>query len=133
MLPAFIVRGDDRRAVEHGKPASWATLDAVVDHVAHLIDVMGEDHVGIGTDWGKPYYSALTWDAGMVNEPTAGFDWVGWRPHDNFDPNAQVVDLETWDKWPNLTAALLQRGLTERQVVKIVGGNFLRVLREVCG
>jgi membrane dipeptidase len=133
ILPAFIVRSDDHRAVARGKPAGWATLDAVVDHVVHLLDVVGEDHVGIGTDWGKPYYSALTWNAAMVNEPTAGFDWVGWRPEDNFDPNRQVVDMETWDKWPNLTAALLRRGIPERQVVKIVGGNFLRVLREVCG
>jgi microsomal dipeptidase-like Zn-dependent dipeptidase len=41
--------------------------------------------------------------------------------------------METWDKWPNLTSALLRRGITESTVVKIVGGNFLRVMREVCG
>ncbi len=46
----------------------------------------------------------------MVTEPASGFDWVGWRPGDRFDPNAKVLDLETWDKWPNLTAALLRRG-----------------------
>jgi len=133
LLPAFIAREGDDRAQKLGKPAGWVTLDAVVDHVVHLIGVCGEDHVGIGTDWGKPYYSALTWNPSMVNEPTAGFDWVGWRPHDRFDPNAQVVDVETWDKWPNITAALLRRGLSEAAVAKIVGGNFLRVFREVCG
>ena len=41
--------------------------------------------------------------------------------------------METWDRWPNLTAALLQRGLAEETVLKIIGGNFLRVMREVCG
>ena len=41
--------------------------------------------------------------------------------------------METWDKWPNLTAALLRRGIAASTVVKIVGGNFLRVLRDVCG
>jgi membrane dipeptidase len=133
LLPAFILKPGDDRAQRLGKPAGWVTLDAVVDHVVHLLNVIGEDHVGIGTDWGKPYYSALTWNAAMVNEPTAGFDWVGWRPQDRFDPNSQVVDLETWDKWPNLTAALLRRGVPESTVVKIVGGNFLRVFREVCG
>lgn len=133
ILPAFIVRADDRRAEQRGKPAGWATLDAVVDHVVHMIDTIGADHVGIGTDWGKPYYSALTWNASMVNESTAGFDWVGWRPQDRFDPNHQVVDMETWDRWPNLTAALLQRGLPEATVLKVIGGNFLRVVRDVCG
>ena len=28
-----------------------------------MIDTIGADHVGIGTDWGKPYYNALTWNA----------------------------------------------------------------------
>ncbi|MCC7414223.1 MAG: membrane dipeptidase, partial [Gammaproteobacteria bacterium] len=123
----------DGRAPRAGRPAGWATLDTVVDHVEHMLNVAGADHVGIGTDWGKPYYTALTWAPAMTNEPTSGFDWVGWRPQDHFDPNMQVVDLETWDRWPNLTAALLRRGIPEATVVKIVGGNFLRVFREVCG
>lgn len=134
MLPAFLLpAGGDGRAAKHGKPAGWATLDTVVDHVLHIMNVVGAEHVGIGTDWGKPYYSSLKWAAAMVNEPTSGFDWVGWRPEDRFDPNMQVLDMETWDKWPNLTAAMLRRGIPEETVVKIVGGNFLRVFREVCG
>jgi membrane dipeptidase len=133
-LPAFLLpAGGDGRAEKLGKPAGWATLDTVVDHIAHLIDVAGADHVGIGTDWGKPYYSALDWSAAMVTEPAGGFNWVGWRPQDRFDPNMQVAGLETWDKWPNLTAAMLRRGIAEETVVKVVGGNFLRVFREVCG
>jgi len=34
---------------------------------------------------------------------------------------------------PNLTAALLQRGYSEADIQKIMGGNFLRVIREVVG
>jgi membrane dipeptidase len=133
-LPAFIVpESGDPRATAAGKPRGWATLDTIVDHVLHVIDVAGEDHVGIGTDWGKPYYNALTWTAAMTSEPTAGFDWVGWRPQDRFDPNMQVLGLETWDKWPNLTAAMLRRGMPEATVVKVIGSNFLRVFRDVCG
>jgi membrane dipeptidase len=134
MLPAFIVtsRGDARAAAA-GKPAGWATLDMVVDHIEHIIDVAGPDHVGVGTDWGKPYYNALTWTPAMTNEPASGFDWVGWRPEDRFDPNMQVLGMETWDKWPQLTAAMLRRGMPEETVVKVIGANFLRVFREVCG
>ncbi len=134
ILPAFILpQGGDGRAEKAGKPAGWATLETVADHVEHVLKVAGADHVGIGTDWGKPYYNELTWTPAMVNEPTAGFDWVGWRPHDRFDPNMQVLDMETWDKWHNLTAALLRRGIPEQTVLKVIGGNFLRVFREVCG
>lgn len=134
ILPAFLLPpGGDDRAEKAGKPTGWATLDLLVDHVQHMINTMGEDHVGIGTDWGKPYYTALTWTPEMVNESTSGFDWVGWRPDDKFNPNNQMMDVETWDKWPNITAALLRRGIPEATVVKLVGGNFLRVFREVCG
>ena len=69
----------------------------------------------------------------MVREEATAFDWIGWRPEDRFDPNAQVRGLETWDLWPNLTAVLLRRGIPEDTVAKIVGKNFLRVFEEVCG
>ncbi|MCA3104357.1 MAG: membrane dipeptidase [Rhodocyclaceae bacterium] len=134
ILPTFLMpAGGDGRALKRGKPAGWGTLDTVIEHVQHIIDVVGEDHVGIGTDWGKPYYTAIEWAPAMTNEAASGFDWIGWRPQDNFDPNVQMVDMETWDKWHNLTAAMLERGMPESTVVKVVGGNFLRVFGEVCG
>lgn len=127
--------GDSHVADHPGLPAGWATLDTVVDHVVHMIDLVGVDAVGIGTDYGKPYYhaSVIEWTMDMVREEYHGFDWVGWRPSDQFLPNQQMLDLETWDKWPNLTAAMLRRGIPERTVVKVVGGNFLRFFREICG
>lgn len=123
----------DGRALKRGKPAGWGTLDTVIDHVQHIIDLVGEDHVGIGTEWGKPYYTAIEWAPAMTNEAASGFDWIGWRPQDNFAPNVQAVDMETWDKWHNLTAAMLERGIPESTVAKVVGGNFLRVFSAVCG
>jgi membrane dipeptidase len=41
--------------------------------------------------------------------------------------------LEDVSKMPALTAALLRRGYTEADIRKIMGGNFLRVMREVVG
>ena len=134
IVPFFLLPpGSDGRSRKPDLPAGWATLDTVMDHVVHIMDLVGSDCVGIGTDWGKPYYTALRWSAGMVREETSSFDWVGWRSQDRFDPNLQTWELESWDLWPNLTAALLQRGIPETTVVKIVGGNFLRIFREVCG
>ncbi len=134
ILPSFLLPGDrDPHAAPGELPAGWATLDTVVDHVEHIRNLVGSDAVGIGTDWGKPYYNVLTWSPGMVREQASAFDWVGWRPEDRMDPNRQTKDLETWDRWPNLTAAMLRRGIPEDVVVKIVGRNFLRLFREVCG
>jgi membrane dipeptidase len=41
--------------------------------------------------------------------------------------------LEDVSKMPALTAALLRRGYTEADIRQIMGGNFLRVMRDVVG
>ncbi len=54
-----------------------------------------------------------------------GSDWDGI--------NSVPTGLEDVSKMPALTAALLRRGYSEADVRKILGGNLLRVLREVTG
>ena len=112
-----------------------ASIDDVVDHLWHMVNVCGEGAVGIGTDWGKPYYQAMRWEYGGVAEALApgGFDWVGWLPEHHFDPNEQCRGFETWDLWPRLTARMLERGFLEHTVVGILGGNFLRYWKEAAG
>ncbi len=62
----------------------------------------------------------------------AGIDHVGIGS--DFDGISLVPrDLEDVSKMPNLTAALLKRGYSENDIKKIMGGNFLRVIREVVG
>jgi membrane dipeptidase len=62
----------------------------------------------------------------------AGIDHVGIGG--DFDGITLVPhDLEDVSKMPNLTAALLKRGYSERAIKKIMGENFLRVIREVVG
>ena len=34
---------------------------------------------------------------------------------------------------PNITKELVERGYTDEDIHKILGGNFMRVFREVCG
>lgn len=75
------------------------TLSEVADHVQHVIEVAGTDHVGYGADFGS-----------LTNHPKG---------------------LEDPSRYPHLTAELLRRGYTDEQVTKIVGGNLLRVMRQV--
>ena len=39
--------------------------------------------------------------------------------------------MEDVSKFPDLVAELLRKGVSEKDVVKVVGGNLLRVWREV--
>ncbi len=82
------------------------SLERLVDHVVHLLQVAGEDHVGVGSDFD-------------------GFGFGG--------PAEQFQDIPDVSHLPRLTAALLRRGLSERVVEKVLGENFLRVLAEVVG
>lgn len=89
-------------------PAS-ATLEDLLDHVDHAVAIMGTDHVGLGADF-DVYQSHL------------GLPAERW-----------LTDLEEVDKWPNVTAGLLQRGYPEGDVRKIMGENLMRVFSQAVG
>jgi len=57
--------------------------------------------------------------------PALGSDWDGFV--------TPPEGLEDASRLPNLTAALLERGLSEGQICKILGGNVLRVLEDAVG
>jgi membrane dipeptidase len=54
-----------------------------------------------------------------------GSDWDGIEK--------TPVGLEDVSKLPNLTVALLRHGYSAADVIKILGGNYLRVFKKVCG
>jgi len=49
------------------------------------------------------------------------FDGIGCAPE----------DLDSVDKWPNLTRALLEQGYTDAEIRKIYGENTLRLMEAV--
>jgi len=74
---------------------------AIVDHMQHIIDTVGDDHVSLGSDWD-----------GAIITPR---------------------DMPTCLELPKLVQVMLDRGYSEERVRKILGGNFLRVLRHLRG
>ncbi len=78
------------------------TLDMLIDHIDHMVKVMGVEHVGLGSDFD-----------GFGDPPPAG--------------------LEDASCTPNLTLRLLERGYSPDEVSGILGGNWLRVIRQVMG
>ena len=132
LVPFFIVPPEgDPRAESLGLAAGNATLDMMVDHIEYALDLVGADAVGIGTDWSKPFQDALRVgsDGGGLSarSQTPGFDWVGWRPEDRYSRDVYTAGFESWDFWPNITAAMLRRGIAEDTIAKILGENFVRV------
>lgn len=88
--PGFVVKGGDNVTIEH-----------LVDHIDHIVKLVGPDYVGLGSD----------------------FDGIGPPPK----------DIETVDKMPNITRLLVHRGYSDEDILKILGGNHMRVFKEVIG
>jgi membrane dipeptidase len=103
------------------------TLEAVMNHLEHAIEVCGIDHVGIGTDWGTVFPGEL---ADKLNDE---MDVIGFRPEHRVDWRAQMPDYRTWEDWPNITRRLVQRGFSDQDIGKILGLNFLSVFERVVG
>jgi membrane dipeptidase len=59
----------------------------------------------------------------------AGADHVGLGS--DFDGATMPLGMEDASKLPKITQALLEKGYSEQDVEKILGGNILRVLEEV--
>ena len=41
-----------------------------------------------------------------------------------------MADIVAWTNWPLFTVGLVQRGYSDDEIRKIIGGNVLRVMRE---
>lgn len=63
----------------------------------------------------------------------AGIDHVGLGSDFDGFGGAPPTGLEDVSCVPNLTAGLQERGYSDEEVLKILGGNWLRVLRQVIG
>lgn len=71
-------------------------LSMLLDHLDHIVKLIGVDHVGLGSD----------------------FDGINSAPQ----------QLDDVTNMPLITKELLQRGYSKKDIRKILGGNFLRLL-----
>jgi microsomal dipeptidase-like Zn-dependent dipeptidase len=82
-------------------------------------------------------------DLARRKRPHLGQDPLGHRPQEYLEtgewspaaypppPYLYPKDIETPDKAANLTDGLLRAGFTTEEAQKIIGGNWMRVFREV--
>ncbi len=82
-------------------PLPKATVKDVADHIDHVVKLVGVDYVGLGSDFNG---------VGKGNLP---------------------VGLENVSRLPNLVYELLVRGYKDENIKKILGGNLLRVWKQV--
>jgi membrane dipeptidase len=107
-------------------------LDDFVAHIDAIAERVGIDHVGLGVDYYAGQSGVATDEAalriynGMIRSGTWG---AAYPP----PPHHYPAGIETPKTLLNLTRRLLERGYGESDVGKILGRNWLRVMRQVWG
>ncbi|MFJ4770804.1 dipeptidase [Streptomyces uncialis] len=102
----------------HGSDYS---IDRLVDHIEHMAAVAGVEHVGLGPDFIKEVLADTT-------PPCCERAFVEGVPADVYLPG-----LTGPAGLPLVTEALQRRGWPEDDIVAVLGGNALRLLREELG
>ena len=96
------------------------TLERLLDHVDYLAGLVGVDHIAVGPDYVDFALDLMTADMSSDDAP------VDYGPSFEFPEGLQRVET-----LPVFTAGLLEAGYSDEQTAKILGGNVLRVLRDV--
>ena len=102
-------------------------IAAMLNHIEYVVKHFGADHAAIATD--------LVYSSRHANEewrkiPRAHRTRPGWEqlwPRGSF-PTGRSASL-SWSNWPLFTVGLVQRGVSDEDIRKIIGGNALRVAR----
>ena len=90
---------DFRKAYLAKNPYPFASLEQVLNHIDHVVKLIGIDYVGIGSD----------------------YDGVG---------DSLPIGLKDAASYPNLVQGMLDRGYSDEDIIKLLGGNTMRVWRE---
>jgi membrane dipeptidase len=95
-----------------------STLDRYVDHVEHVIGLIGIDGVGIGFDFCEYLFQQLP--EKVRTELAAKLT----KPH-------FIPDLTNHSHARNLTRKLIERGFSDEEIGKILRGNWMRIFEQI--
>jgi len=91
----------------------------VADNIDHLVEVMGIDHVAVGTDSMFGDHVALHRVIHkLLGHPDAPM------------PGKRVRYLEDISQFPNVTRVLVERGYSDDEIGKLLGGNIFALLQK---
>jgi membrane dipeptidase len=95
-----------------------ATLDRYVDHVEHIVDLIGIDGVGIGFD-----FCEFLWEQ-MSEVEKEELEAKLTTPH-------FLADLGNHSHARNVTRRLIERGWKNDAIEKFLRGNWMRIFKEL--
>jgi membrane dipeptidase len=107
-------------------PGGETTLESYVDHIDHVVQIAGIDHVGVASDFIVEGISTSAtredwYEPRLVSfKPSYQVRWPPWIP-----------ELDSPDRYKSVAESLDQRGYSSGDIEKVLGLNWLRYYREV--
>jgi membrane dipeptidase len=97
------------------------TIEHIVDHIDHVVKLVGIEHVGIGSDCDLNGYDDMPADQNKMLRASykSSYAFREKLDTDGFDHPKKVFDL---------TEALIKRGYSDDNITAVLGGNFRRLL-----
>jgi membrane dipeptidase len=100
----------------------WPSMERLLDHVDHIASLVGAEHISLGPD-------LIDYALDIFLPELRGYAQGTLYGNDFQFPD----DLKDVTALPLMTAGLRRRGWTAGDIAKVMGGNLLRVYRQIIG
>lgn len=117
-----------RFMIEEAPPV---TIEDVVDHFDHVAQLVGVEHVGIGSDLDIEGYGSPRVPPGQAIGPSGQPNFERYNAYFTDDGYVHIDGLDHPKRVFDLTDALIRRGYSDDDIRLILGGNFARVLGDL--
>ncbi len=110
-------------------------ISAFLDHLDYVAKKFGAEHVAIGTDvayasrFEKGERAKIQRRADGTLPGGISPKWEHLWPKDDFQTTPEMEQSLAWTNWPLFTLGLVQRGYSDEDIRRILGGNILRVAK----
>lgn len=101
-----------------------SSIEHMLDHIDYISDLVGWQHVAIGTDWPLQAPDDVLLASLGAEEYTKQ---VGWSGMYRRDVTQRLVGYGDCRDLPNITRGLVKRGYADEEIQGILGENALRV------
>jgi membrane dipeptidase len=105
-------------------PSEPTTIEHYLDHFDHVRDLVGVEHLGIGSDIDLHGYDDM---------PPAQYEQLkaGYKGSYAFRDKIDIDEIAHPKRMFDVTDGLIRRGYTDEHIRGILGANFQRVLGEI--
>jgi len=108
---------------------SSGDIAAMMNHIDYVVKKFGVDHVAIGTDVAYTSQFASEENKKIIPYRSTRTRWQALWPVDEYKETSVMRQSMSWTNWPLFTVGMVQKGYSDEDIRKILGGNTLRVAK----